>query len=170
MKRNVSAVLGAAVMVLWASAASAQAKFDGKWAVDMEKTQAANPAMQGGGGGGGGGNRQMAGGAGMGGGAMVITATEISTTRPGPEGDVTTTYKLDGSEQTVNMGRGDAKVKATRDADKITVVTTRETPNGAMTTTAVYTIEGDNLVIATTSPARGGGEPMTRKVFYKKAG
>ena len=166
MKRNVSAVLGAAVMVLWASAASAQAMFDGKWALDVEKSQAANPAPQGDGGG----RRAM-------GGNMVaqpMTITlgegEFAITRAGREGgEMTTAYKLDGAEHEVSMGQGSAKVKATQEGDKITIVTTRETERGAITTTAVYTIEGEYLVVSNTSPARGGGEPMTRKSFYKKA-
>jgi hypothetical protein len=165
MKRNVSAVLGAAVMVLWASAASAQGKFDGKWAVDTEKTQAANPAPQGDGGG-----RRGGMGGGMGAMTIVVGGGELAITRAGRDGaENTMTYKLDGSEQVMTMGQGSAKVKATQEGDKITIVTTRETERGAMTTTAVYMIEGDYLVVANTSPARGGGEPMTRKTFYKKA-
>jgi hypothetical protein len=38
-----------------------------------------------------------------------------------------------------------------------------------VTTKAVYSMEGENLVIATTSPPRGGGEPVTRKQYYTKA-
>ncbi|MBP8274949.1 MAG: hypothetical protein KAY59_10990, partial [Acidobacteria bacterium] len=67
MKRVV-AVVGAVAMMLVAASAFAQAKpnFSGKWAMDAEKTTAANPNMGGGGGGG-----RMGGGAG--GGATTIT-------------------------------------------------------------------------------------------------
>jgi hypothetical protein len=166
MKRSASAVMAIAAMAVWASAASAQSKFDGKWAVDMEKTQASNPAPPAG---------APPGRGGMPGGmtpmTIAVVGDELSITRVmGQEGaEVTTKYKLDGSEQTVAGPRGESKVKAMKDGDKITITTTREGQNGPTTTTAVYMIEGDYLVIATTSPARGGGEPMTRKQYFKKA-
>jgi hypothetical protein len=156
-------------MVLWASAASAQG-IAGKWAIDMEKTQASNPAMQGGGGGGGGGGGRQGGGFG-GGGAMTITlsATEMGITRAGQNGDMTTTYKLDGSEQTITMGRGEAKAKAKMDGNKVVVETTRAGRDGAsVTSKAVYSVEGDYLVVETTQPGRDGAA-MTSKRYYKKA-
>ncbi len=162
--RYMKAAVSAAAMVLWVSAAVAQDKpnFAGKWAPDAEKNAAANP---GGGGGGGGGGR-----GGMGAGPMTLAldANALTITRETPNGAMTTTYKLDDSEQTVTMGQGEAKVKAKWDGAKIVIVTVNQGPNGAVTRTAEYTIEGDWLVIANTAPPRGGGEAVTRKTYFKK--
>jgi hypothetical protein len=155
MKRAV-AVCGAVAMMLIAASAFAQTNFSGKWAPDTEK----NPAPAGGGGGRGGG---MAG-------PMTITqtATEFTIERETPNGAQKTTYKLDGKEQTVAMGQAEAKVTAKVDGATITISTTTDRGQGPTTTTAVYSMDGANLVVATTRPGRGGGAPMTNKVFYKK--
>jgi hypothetical protein len=153
-------------MVLWASVAAAQAKpnFAGKWTLDQEKTTAANPAQQGGGGGGGGGRGGM-------GGPMTIAvdANTLKITRETPNGALEQVYKLDGSESTIQMGQMEAKAVAKWDGDNIVIVTTRQGQNGEVKTTAVYSIEGDYLVVANTQPPRGGGDPVTRKNYYKKA-
>jgi hypothetical protein len=109
----------------------------------------------------------------MGGGApapmtITATATEFTIERETPNGAQKTTYKLDGSEQTITQGQGEAKAKASFKDGAVTIVTTRDGQNGPTTTTAVYSMEGANLVVATTRPGRGGGEPMTTKTFYKK--
>ena len=170
MKKSVSMVAAAAAMVMWASAASAQG-IAGKWAIDMEKTQAANPAPQGGGNGGGGmgGGRQ---GGGMGGGAMTlaVSATEMTITRAGRDGaEMTTTYKLDGSEQTITQGQSEAKVKAKMDGAKVVVETTRAGRDGApMTSKSIYSVDGDYLVVENKSMGPDGTERV-RKTYYKKA-
>jgi hypothetical protein len=160
------AVAGATVMVLWASVAAAQAKpnFAGKWQLDQEKTQAANPNMGGGGGGGGGGRGGF-------GGPMTLAVDNntLTITRETPNGAVNTAYKLDGSEQTITMGQGEAKATAKWEGNTIVVNQTRQGQNGEVKSTIVYSIEGDYLVVANTGPGRGGGEPVTRKSYYKKA-
>jgi hypothetical protein len=167
MKKGASVMAAVAAMVLWTTAASAQG-FAGKWAPDAEKNAAANPAMQGGGGGGGGGGGR----GGFGGGPMTIAITgdAMTVTRTTPNGDMETKYTLDDKEQTITMGQGEAKVKAKWESNKskIVVETTRDRNGTAFTSKAVYSIDGDNLVIETTSPGRDG-TPMTRKQFYKKA-
>ena len=153
-------------MVLWASVAAAQAKpnFAGKWALDQEKTQAANPG--GGGGGGGGGGR-----GGMGGGPMTIAvdANTLTVTRETQNGPVNQVYKLDGTESTIQMGQMEAKATAKWEDNTIVVNQTVQTPNGERKSTIVYSLDGDHLVVATTQPPRGGGDPVTRKNYYKKA-
>jgi hypothetical protein len=150
-------------MVLWTSAAAAQKPdFSGKWTVDPEKTQAANPAMQGGGGPPGG-----RGGMGMGPLTLTIDAASLTRESEGPNGAMKTVYKLDGSEQTITMGQRESKATAKWDGSTIVITSTMETQMGAMTTKAVYAMEGDWLVISTTRPGREGGE-TTRKVYYKK--
>jgi hypothetical protein len=176
MKRTASAVMGAAVMVLWATAASAQSKFDGKWAMDQEKTAASNPAMQGGGergnGGGGGANGGAPSGRQMGGmgGAMSIAVSggALVVTRTTPNGDMVTTYKLDGVEQTIAMGQREQKVTAKQDGDKIVLITKSAGRDGAeVTSKSEYSIDGDYLVISSTRPGPEG--EVTRKTYYKKA-
>lgn len=171
--RRMTAMMGALAVMLMASTAFAQTKpnFSGSWTQDAEKTAAANPAPAGGGGGGGGRAGGGGGGRGGGGGAFTLKqdATSLTRTPVTPDGAGTpTVYKLDGSMQTVTMGQGEAKVKAMWEGSTIVIETTRDMGGNMTTTKAVYSMEGDWLVIATTNPGRGGGEPTTRKTYYKK--
>lgn len=164
--RLATAVLGAA-MVMWASAAVAQKPdFSGKWTVDTEKTTAANPGQPGGGGPPGG---APGGGRGFMSGPMTITQTAatLTTEREGPNGAISTTYKLDGTEQTVSTQRGESKVKASWEGNTIVVFTTRPGMEGTpMTSKAVYAMEGSHLVVSTTMTTPNG--EVTRKTYYKK--
>jgi len=161
MMRLTTAVLGAS-MVMWASAAAAQKPdFSGQWTVDTEKTTAANPAMPGGGGGGG---------RGMGTGPMTIkqdAATLTTERQGGPNGTITATYKLDGTETVTTTQRGEQKNKASWEGTTLVIVTTRPGMDGAtMTTKSVYAKEGDWLVVTMTGQM--GGNDFTRKTYYKK--
>jgi hypothetical protein len=168
--RRVTALVGAAAVVLWAAAVMAQAKpnFAGSWTMDQEKTTAANPAPAGGGGGG----RAGGGGGGRGGaqGPMVVKqdATTLSVERQGANGPTTTTYTLDGKPHEVTQGQGTATVTAKVDGATIVIDTTSDMGNGPTTRKQVWSMEGDWLVIAATNPPRGGGEATTRKTYYKK--
>ena len=159
MKRAV-AVCGAVAMLMVAASAFAQANFSGKWAPDADKNPAPAAAGAGGGGGRGGGAPAPM--------TITATATEFTIERETPNGAQKQSYKLDGTEQTVTMGQGEAKVKASFKDGAVTIVTTRDGQNGPTTTTAVYSMEGANLVVANTRPGRNGGEPTTTKVYYKK--
>jgi hypothetical protein len=159
MKRAV-AVCGAVAMLMVAASAFAQTNFSGKWAPDADKNPApAAPAGGGGGRGGGGAAGPM---------TITQTATDFTIEREGPNGAMKQAYKLDGKEQTITQGQGEAKVTAKVDGATITISTTSDRGQGPTTRTQVYSMDGANLVIATTSPARGGGAPTTTKVFYKK--
>lgn len=135
MKRTLA--MTAVLAVALAVTGYAQKKdFSGAWTLDQEATTAANsaPAAPPAGGGGG----RMGGGR-MGGGAgpMTIkqTADALTIERQGPNGPVTTVYKLDGSEFEVPGGRGGAaKAKAKWDGDKIAVEITRVGQDGAPAT------------------------------------
>jgi hypothetical protein len=170
--RRATLFMGAA-MVLWATAASAQDRpdFSGKWTLDTEKTQAANPGMPAGGGGRGGGGGGSGGGRGFGGmmGPFTLTLDGETLTREseGPQGPIKLVYKLDGSEQSIAMGPMQATAKAKRDGKTIVIETTRQGQQGAVTSKAVYSLEGDYLVIENTGPGRGG-QVTTRKMYYKK--
>lgn len=171
--RRVTSMVSAAAFVLATAGLFAQGKanFSGTWTPDAEKTAAANPAPPAGGGGGGG--RAGGGGGGRGGGQagpMTVKqdATTLSVERAGQNGPMTTTYKLDGSKQTVTMGQGEATVVAKPDGATIVIETTRDQGGTMVTTKAVWSMEGEYLVVATTAPGRGGGEATTRKAYYKK--
>lgn len=157
MKRVV-AIVGAVAMVLVAASAFAQGKtdFSGKWT--PEAPAAGAPA---GGGGGRGGGQQ---------GPMTITQTAATLTieRETPNGATKQVFKLDGSESVNTTGQGESKSKATWDGAKLKVETTRDMGGNTVTSTAVYSIDGGKLMVATTQPGRNGGEPTTRTVTYTK--
>ena len=152
----------AAVVMMTASVFAQAPNFAGKWTADAEKNAAAMPAGGGGGGRGGGMGGEM---------TIAQDATTMTITRTTPNGETKTVYKLDGSEsKNMQAGRGGgdpvevvsvAKVAA----GKITITTTNA--NGV--TTAVYGMDGAWMTIATTRPGRGGGDPTTTTLYYKKA-
>jgi hypothetical protein len=157
--RRISALLSVAAVVLWTVGAYAQAKpnFSGKWTREA-------PA-----GGGGGGGRGGGGGFGM---ENTITQNDKTLTVEYTQGQnpVKLVFNLDGSPSTNKvMGRGgeamDQVSKAMWDGAKISITTTAA--NGEIK--RVISMEGANMVIETTAPGRGGGEPMTTKAVYKKA-
>jgi hypothetical protein len=139
--------LTAVLVVALAVAGYAQKPdFSGTWAPDVDPAAAA-PA------GGGGGGRG-------GGGPMTVkqTATELSVERQGRNGAMTTTYKLDGSEQDVQMGQGTAKVSAKWDGNKLVITTKTEQGEGTQT----WSLADGKLTIDRT----GGRGPS--KTVYKK--
>ena len=85
---------------------------------------------------------------------------------------VTATYMLDGSESKNTVaGRGGQQEqvsKATWDGNKLVIVTTINAGGNNVEQRRVMSMEGGNLVIEQTAPGRGGGEPTTTKVVYKK--
>ena len=139
--------LTAVLVVALAVAGYAQKPdFSGTWAPDVDPAAAA-PAGGGGGGG-------------AGGGPMTVkqTATELSVERQGRNGAMTTTYKLDGSEQDVQMGQGTAKVSAKWDGNKLVITTKTEQGEGTQT----WSLADGKLTIDRT----GGRGPS--KTVYKK--
>ena len=136
--------LTAALVVALAVAGYAQKPdFSGTW---TPEPAADAPA-------GGGGGRGMAG-------PMTVkqTATELSVERQGRNGAMTTTYKLDGSEQDVTMGPMTAKVSAKFDGAKLVITT--KTEQGENTQT--WSLADGKLTIERTG-GRGAG-----KTTYKK--
>jgi len=142
--------LTAVLVVALAVAGYAQKPdFSGTWTPDTDANAAAAPA----GGGGGGGGRG-------GGGPMTVkqTADSLSVERQGRNGAMTTTYKLDGSEQDVQMGQGTAKVSAKWDGNKLVITTKTEQGEGTQT----WSLADGKLTIDRT----GGRGPS--KTVYKK--
>jgi hypothetical protein len=159
--------LTAVLAVALAVTGYAQKKdFSGTWTLDQAATEAANPAPAGGAGGGtgGGGGGGMRGG---GAGPMTIkqTADALTIERQGPNGAISTVYKLDGTESEVPGGRGGtAKAKAKWDGDKLVIDTTRAGQDGTpMTTSATYSLDDKGMLWIETKTPNG-----TRKAAYKK--
>ena len=151
MKRARTGIIATAVLAV-ATIAFAQAKadFSGSWAPEVDPAAAAPAAPAGGGGGG----------RGMGGGPMTVkqTATELTIERQGPNGAVSTVYKLDGSESKISMGQMEATATAKWDGPKLVITTKSE--RGEQTQT--WSLAGGVLTIDRT----GGRGPSSTK--YKK--
>ncbi len=132
MKKIALLVLALAVVVAGMSFAQAKPDFSGKWAPKVD----ANAAPPAGGGGRGGG---------MGGGPMTVkqTATELTQEVVRGENTMTTVYKLDGTESINKSQRGESKSTAKFDGAKLVIKTVSEGPNGAMETTAAWSLSAD---------------------------
>ena len=193
MKRAV--VLGTVAAVLLSVGLGAQGKnFGGTWAIDAEKTAAANPGG-GGGGRGGGGGAMVAGGeerralvgvgvgvgvAGGGGGGEVRSRSGGAGVVPGLQvtvdagtftmvnNGITTAYKLDGSVTNLENTRSKSTAKAVWQGDKILIETTAEGPNGSVVTHATWYLDGESLVRENKSTGPDGQE-VVRKTYYKRS-
>jgi len=166
MKRSLLQILSLAVilalfMPAMTYAQAGKANFAGNWIRNAEKSD----QPQGGGGGGG-----------FGGGPMTVTQEAnlltVETTRTNQSGETVKTvmkYTLDGKESINTSARGDSKSVVTWSADgkSLNVTTTRNFNGNDMTTKAVWTLEGANLVVKTTMPTQDGTE-RTMKVVYDK--
>jgi hypothetical protein len=116
---------------------------------DFSGTWTPEPAADAGGGGG----RGM-----MGPLTVKQTADALTVERQGRNGQMSTTYKLDGSETEVTMGQFTAKASAKWDGSKLVITT--KTEQGENTQT--WSLAGDTLTVERT----GGRGPA--KVTYKK--
>ena len=155
--RRVTAMLSVAAVVLTAAGVVAQAKpsFAGEWKIVGDPDS----------------------GGGRSGPGVDLTITQSATAmtveyRPGGQAPapVKPTYKLDGSvSKNMMAGRGgDAPTeqfsKAMWAASKLVVTTT----TGAGEEKRTFSMEGDNLVVETSAPARSGGAPKITKVTYQR--
>ena len=154
--RRVTAILSVAAVVLMAAGLVAQAKpsFAGEWkivgdpdggggrsgpGIDLTITQSAS--------------------------AMTVEYRAGQAPAPGK-----LTYNLDGStSKNMVAGRGDSAQteqvsKAMWAANKLVVTTT----TGAGEEKRTFSMEGGDLVVETSAPARNGGAPTISKVTYKK--
>jgi len=109
----------------------------------------------------------------MGGGAGPMTivqdAKTMTITRTQGQNEVKTVYNLDGSDSKNSvMGRGGDATDVISKAVWVGATLKVTTPGANGETVAVYSLDGGNLVIATTRPGRGGGDPTTQSVKYKK--
>ena len=159
--RSVLLLLVVAAMAVPAVArAQAHPDFAGTWTLDPAKSDP--PPQRGGGGGGGGGGGR---GGGRGGGPVTIMMM--------PTGLMigAVTYKLDGSEQTVELpGRGGtqpAKVKARWDdsGKKLLIETTRDVNGASVTTKEERSLSADGKEM--TVETKNGDQ--TRKTVFTKS-
>jgi len=189
--------MGTVAAVLLSVGLGAQGRnFSGTWAIDAEKTAAANPAGAAGGRGGGGGavgtleRREAdlgaagaaAGGGGRGGGgasgggmrsggagvAAGPSITVDANTFTIANGATSTAYKLDGSITNIENPARKTTAKASWQGDKIAIETTAEGPNGPIVTHATWYLEGDSLVRESKSTGPDGQE-VVRKTYYKRS-
>jgi hypothetical protein len=164
-----NAYLILAIVLLLAVVAVAGVDFSGTWAVNADKTTAANPAPAGGGGGGGGGGR--GGGRGMGGGDMTIkqagNVLTISRTM-GQQGTVDTPYTMDGAEHTNTSQMGDTKYKAVLSGTSVHITGTTSSQNGDRPVDTTYSLSDDGKTLTVTNVNQGPNGPTTRKTIYDK--
>jgi len=159
MKRAMTAVTMMCALALCAVAAQTPPNFAGKWTLVPD----ANGA---GGGRGMGGLGQTA--------TIVQDANTLTITRTTQMGEVTTTYKLDGSESknTLNMGGNsiDQLSTAKWDGGTLKINTKMDFQGTPVETSLALSLDpSGSLVIESTRPDfQGGGAPVTTKMTYKK--
>jgi hypothetical protein len=185
--RNMCLGITAMVITAGMVSVGAQGRnFSGTWVIDSEKTMAAAQATIGGTGGavvarsgGGGGRGSATGGVLSGGGGVavgagvarsggrggaVMTAAGADTvitidaaTFSIDSGGFQTNYPLTGTEATIQTRSGEAKARASWKGDTLVIEQTSETPNGPVTVTTSWFLEGDSLV-----------RLNTRRTYYKR--
>jgi hypothetical protein len=154
MKRVKVGMIAVAVLAVATAAFAQKTDFSGSWTPDAPAGGAVPTGGAAPGGGGGGGGRGMQG-------PMTVkqTATELSIERQGPNGAVTQTYKLDGSESKIAMGQMEATATAKWDGAKLVITT--KSQNGEQTQT--WSLANGVLTIDRT----GGRGPSS--TTYKKS-
>lgn len=160
MKRAHTVITLAVVAILVSAATAAQAQtpnFAGKWALVPD------PAAQGPGGG-------------LGQSAVIKQdAGTMTITRTTQMGEVTTVYKLDGSESKNTLtfqGNPIEQLSKTKwEGGTLHVATTMNFDGNAVNVTMAMSLDpSGNLVVVSTRPDfQGGGSPVTTKATYKKA-
>ena len=102
-------------------------------------------------------------------------ATTLTITRTTPMGELTSVYKLDGSESknTLNFQGNsiDQLSKAKWDGGTLHVDTAMNFDGNQMNVTMAMSLDssGQLVVVSTRPDFQGGGAPVTTKTSYKKA-
>jgi hypothetical protein len=140
MKRARTGLIAAAILAVATMAYAQKPDFSGTWTPDPPPAEGAGRGM---------------------GGPMTVkhSGDTLTVERQGRGGQMTTAYKLDGSETKISMGQMEMTAKAKWDGNKIVITTI--TPNGENTQT--WSLEGGVLTIERTG-GRGAG-----KTTYKKS-
>jgi hypothetical protein len=100
-------------------------------------------------------------------------ASTLTITRTTQQGEVKMVYNLDGSEsKNMVQGRGgqtEQVSKAAWDGSKLVITTAFTMGGNSVTRTQTFALDASGqLVVSTTAPGRGGGEPVTTTQTYKK--
>jgi hypothetical protein len=157
-----------AIVLLLAVVVVAAVDFSGTWALNADKTAAANPAPPAGGGGGGGGGGR--GGGGMGGGDMTIkqAGNVLTITRTMGGNPVDTAYTMDGADHTLTSQQGDTKYKAVLSANSVHITGTATSQRGDRPVDTTYALSDDGKTLTVTNVNQGQNGPTTRKQIYDK--
>ena len=152
---RVTAMMSVAAVVLMAASLAAQGKssFAGEWKIVAEPDS----------------------GRGQGEPGKDLTITQSATVmtveyRAGGQASAKLTYNLDGAvSKNMTAGRGGAAPaeqasKATWAGNRLVVTT----PTGAGEEKRTFSMDGGNLVVETSTPARNGGAPNITKVVYQR--
>jgi hypothetical protein len=144
MKLARMGVIAAAVLAVATVAYAQKPDFSGTWTPDQAAAA---------GGGGGGGRGFMAG-------PMTVkqAGDTLTIDREGPNGKITQSYKLDGTETDIQMGQMSAKASAKWDGNKLVITTKSERGENSQT----WSLDNGVLTIERSSQ-RG-----TSKTTYKK--
>jgi hypothetical protein len=159
MKRVLFLALAASLAVMpYATFAQGKPSFAGTWTLDAAKSDPA-PAGRGGGGGGAGGGGGRGGGGGGAAGPQTITQTATDITI-GPN-----TYKLDGSETTIEGRGGPQKAKAMWEGNNLVITTVVDFNGQSITTKATRSLSADGKEMTVTTETPQG----SRKQVYTKS-
>jgi hypothetical protein len=161
MKRAATAFCAAVIALVSVSVfAQTVPSFAGKWTLVPDPTAPA------------GGGRGMGG---LGDTATIVQdATSLTITRTTQMGEITSTYKLDGSDSknTLNMAGNaiDMISKVKTDGGTLVVTTSMNFNGNPVESTMTLSLDAaGNLVVQSTRPDfQGGGAPITTKMTYKK--
>jgi len=101
-------------------------------------------------------------------------AKTLTITRTTQNGEIKSVYNLDGSDSknTITMGGNsiDQMSKASWEGNSLVVNTTTNFNGNERKSTLNLSLDASgNLVVKSTSPGRGGGEPVTTTTTYKKS-
>jgi len=156
-----------AVLLLSDTRLSAQERpnFAGSWTLIPDPDAGGGGGGRGGRGGGRGGLGQEA--------TLVQDAATLTITRATQGGESKLVYKLDGSENKNTVaGRGGSTEqvsKAVWTGNKLVITTTLNMGGNNFEQTMALSLDAEGvLVVETTSPGRGGGDPTTRTQRYRK--
>jgi hypothetical protein len=156
MKRATTALIAICALMLTVAGAQTPPSFAGKWTLVPDANSQAAAGMV----------------------AQTVNITQdantLTMTRTTQMGEITTTYKLDGSESknTLNFqGNSMEQVSIAKwDASKLKIDTKMNVQGQDVQLSSVLSLDpSGNLIIETTRPDfQGGGAPVTTKLTYKK--
>lgn len=78
-------------------------------------------------------------------------------------------WQLDGARtKAANLSGWGEGVSLKWEGSRVVIVTVRLLEASPARSTMEYALDGETLVVSTTAPPRGGGNPVTNKLYYKR--